>query len=638
MMAPPPTLTISQWADRERYLSPESSAEPGRWSTGRAEYQRAIMDAVGDIRVERVVVMKAAQVGWTECLNNACGYFMDQDPTTLLIIQPTLELATTWSRDRLAPMIRDTPVLTGKVADPKTRDSRNTTRQKVFPGGRLAIVGANAPAGLRSRPVRVVLADEVDAYPVSAGSEGDPLSLAANRQITYWNRKTLVGSTPTVKGASVIEREYEASNKCRFHVPCPGCGFEQHLKWAQVRWDKEPTTKAHKPETAYYLCEGCGLIWSDVDRWDAIKHGRWVAERPEVRDSIGFHIPGLLSSWMTLEDIVRKFLKARGDVEEMKAFTNNVLGETWEDEGEKVEGAFLATRIEPYGPTTIPTGVRLLSAGIDVQDDRLEVQVLGFGVNNEIWVIDYQVLTGDPSVPRLWKELDAYLLRRFKTQNERDLLIQAACIDFGGHHGAEVLAFCRSRRLRRIYAIKGAAGPRPIWPKRANRLKNDDKIYIVGVDTAKDALYGRLRTVNTPGPGFVHFPHLDAIDQEYFDQLTSEQVITRRREGWPYRVWVPVPGRKRHEALDTFVYALAARLSLAVVIEDRPAGDAAPSPPPPVPSADLEIVDPDPVEPMPRHRPPAQSPPRQPQHSGWMAQRPAGGGWFKPRGGSWFNR
>jgi phage terminase large subunit GpA-like protein len=266
---PPPRLTVSEWADAYRQLSPESSAEPGRWRTARVPYLHGVMNALSDPSITRIVVAKASQIGGTEAINNVLGYFIHQDPSPILVIQPTLELAESWSKDRLSAMLRDTPVLSGRVRDPTSRDSGNTIRAKTFPGGRLTIIGANSPAGLSARPIRVVLGDEVDRWPVSAGTEGDPLALAAKRQQTFWNRKSLLASTPVHKLTSIIWREYQESDMRRFHVPCRACGTPQVLQWSNVKWDKGPNGE-HLPETAYYLCEHCGAIWDDVERNAAI--------------------------------------------------------------------------------------------------------------------------------------------------------------------------------------------------------------------------------------------------------------------------------------------------------------------------------------------------------------------------------
>ncbi|GGC90452.1 terminase [Chelatococcus reniformis] len=565
---PPPRLTVSEWADRERRLSAEASAAPGRWVTAAAEYQRGIMDALSDPTVKSIVVPKAAQVGWTEILNNIVGFHIAQDPAPLLVIQPTLEMGEAWSKDRLAPMLRDTPMLAGKVRDPRARDSGNTLLHKLFPGGHLSVVGANSPASLASRPIRVVLADEVDRYPVSAGSEGDPLKLAAKRQTTFWNRKTLLGSTPTLKTTSVVWREWERSDQRRFMVPCPHCKTLQHLKWSQVRWNKTKDeagdTVAHHPESAIYSCEACSRPWTDVERWAALRKGHWQATA-QFSGIAGFHVPGFLSPWLTLEQIVSEFLEAAERPELLQVWVNTVLGEPWEEKGDGANAADLINRGEVYDGDSLPDAIVALTAGIDVQGDRLEVQVLGWGRQEECWACLYEVLPGDPAQPQVWKDLDALLLSPMRTDAGRLLRVRSACIDTGGHHGAQVLSFCRSRRNRRVFPTKGMAGPKPIWPKRASRTKTNDTVFLLGVDTAKDALYGRLK-IAKPGPGYIHFPADDAFNRAYFDQLTAEQVMTRYREGRPYRVWV-LPKGKRNEALDTAVLALAALRSLPIRLD-----------------------------------------------------------------------
>jgi phage terminase large subunit GpA-like protein len=543
--APPPTLTVSQWADRERYLSPEASAEPGHWDTARAEYLRCVMDAISDPAVTRVVVAKGSQVGYTECLGNIIGFHIDQDPAPILVVQPTVEMAEAWSKDRLAPMIRDTPCLAGKVQSPLTRDSGNTLRQKVFTGGRLAIVGANSPAGLASRPVRIVVADEVDRFPVSTGSEGDPLALASKRQGTFWNRKTLIGSTPTLKETSAIWREWRQSDMRHYLVSCHACGHAQALVWSNVRWDKTPDGK-HLPETAHYVCESCGTVWLDADRHDAVAKGQWVATNSDVIGAAGFHITGLLSPWVTLADIVQEFLMAKTDPSLLQVWTNTVLGEPFEPAQETVEGSSLLRRGENYGPQSIPDAVRLLTAGVDVQGDRLEVQILGFGAHEEMWALRYEVLPGDPAQRGVWDLLTNVLTEIYHTDTGRELRVRLTCVDSGGHHQHQVISYCRQRRG--VLPIKGIAGPRSIWPARASRTKSDARIYMIGVDTAKDAIYGRLR-IQKPGPGYIHFPIGGAFDQEYFAQLTSEVVQTRYKEGRPYRIWT-LPQGRCNEALD----------------------------------------------------------------------------------------
>lgn len=594
----PTTLTVSQWADAERYLSPEASAEVGRYDTSRAEYLRGLMDAINDPTVSRVVVAKSSQVGYTEALNNVVGYFIDQDPSPLLIVQPTVEMGEAWSKDRLAPMLRDTPCLAGKVSTATSRDSSNTLRMKTFPGGRLAIVGANSPAGLASRPVRVVLADEVDRWPVSAGSEGDPLALASKRQATFWNRKTLVGSTPTIKGTSVIWREFEASDMRKFFVPCPDCDHRQVLQWSGVKWDKSPAGK-HLPTTACYTCESCGSIWGDSARQGAVSRGEWRATNEDgTPGTAGFHISVLMSPWITLADVVSEFLAARKDPALLQVFVNTALGEPFEEAREKVEGNALLSRGENYGPQSMPDAVRFLTAGVDVQGDRLEVQVIGWGAFEESWPIRYEVLPGDPAQQHVWTMLDDVLRAPYYREDGQELRVRATCIDTGGHHAHQVLVYCARRRG--VLPIKGIAGPKAIFPPRASKTKTNHRVFMVGVDTAKDTIYARLRFAE-PGAGFIHFPAAEAFNAEYFRQLTSEQVQTRYSEGRPYRVWMLPPGL-RNEALDTMVYALAARVATRYRLDvtAKPTGRARPVP--------MTLRDPDTGKAEPVTPPPAGSP------------------------------
>ncbi len=577
-LAPPTTLLISEWADAHRVLSPEASAEVGRWDTARTPYLKEPMNAMVDPTVSRVVVAKSSQVGFTEALNCILGFYIDQDPCPILIVQPTVEMAEAWSKDRLSPAIRDTPCLAAKVSAATSRDSSNTLRAKTFDGGRLAIVGANSPAGLASRPVRIVLADEVDRFPVSAGSEGDPLALAAKRQSTFWNRKTLVGSTPTLKGTSVIWREWENSDMRRFYVPCPDCDHRQVLVWANVKWDKSPTGK-HLPTTAHYTCEQCGSVWDDAARYDAVSKGEWRATNNDgAAGTAGFHISVLMSPWVALADVVSEFLAARKDPALLQVFVNTALGEPFEEAREKIEGSAFLSRGESYGPQAMPEGVKFLTAGVDVQGDRLEVQVIGWGAFEESWPIRYDVLPGDPAQQHVWTMLDDVLRAPYHREDGQELRVRATCIDTGGHHAHQVLVYCARRRG--CLPIKGIAGPKPIFPPRASRTKTNQRVYMIGVDTAKDTLYARLRFAE-PGPGYIHFPASEAFNAEYFRQLTSEQVQTRYSEGRPYRVWMLPPGL-RNEALDTMVYALAARVATRYRLDvtQKPTGVARPVPVP----------------------------------------------------------
>lgn len=544
---------MSQWADAKRRLSPEASAEPGRWDTSRAEYQRGIMDALSDPAVHTVVVQSSAQVGKTEAVLNVVGFYIDQDPAPILVLQPTLEMGQAFSKDRLAPMLRDTPALQGRVKDARARDSGNTLLHKVFPGGHITIAGANSAASLASRPIRVLLADEVDRYPPSAGTEGDPVSLARKRTTTFWNRKVLLVSTPTIKGQSRIEAAFQESDQRHFLVPCPDCGEEQRLVWSQVRWPEG------KPSAAEYCCEHCGSLWSDAQRWGAVKRGRW-APQAEFTGVAGFHLSELYSPWRTQAETAADFLASRTDPERLRTWVNTALGETWEDRGETVDSGALTELREPYGPDDLPDDVIYATAGVDTQDDRLEVEIVGWGDGEESWGIAYHVLYGDPAQQAVWKELDEVLRETYATVSGRTVRVQAAAVDSGGHHAEAVLRFCRERFRRRVYAIKGVGGQgKPIWPLRASKTKTRDSVFMVGVDTAKDTVYARFR-IEPGNAGACHLPDDPATgyDDDWMEQVTSEQRMTRYREGRPYTVWV-LPKGKRNEALDCRVYALAAQ-------------------------------------------------------------------------------
>lgn len=547
-------------------LSSMDTALPGKWDTSFAEFQRGIMDAVTDPTVETIVFMKGAQIGWTAMLGNIIGYYAHQDPSSMLMIQPTVEMAEAWSRERFAPMIEETPAIRDLFSDPKSRDANNTLRMKQFPGGYIAIVGANAPAGLASRPIRIVLADEIDRWPASAGTEGDPLRLASMRQTTFWNRKTLIGSTPTNKGFSAIEREYLNSDQRRYFVPCFSCKKDQFLSWSQVKWDKKvvPTKKhEHLPKTARYQCEHCGILWDDEERNAAVKLGHWKATKP-FDGVAGFHLSQLYSPWVPLARVVKSFLESKSDPQLLKVWTNTVLAETFEEKGERADSDTLKDHIESYGPNDLPDGVYFATMGVDVQKDRLEAEIVGWGVGEESWGISYEVINGDPALKSTWDELDEVRKRKHWTVDGRLVRVRATCIDTGGHHAQEVIAYCQSKpSTENVYPIKGQSGSRPIWPKHHSKTKQNQIIWMVGVDTAKDTIYARyglrIKEGQSSLPGYNHFP--ESYGDDWFAQATAERVITKYKEGRPSRVWV-LEGGKRNEALDCRVYAYAAVKSL----------------------------------------------------------------------------
>ncbi len=537
-------------------LSRESSAEAGKWSTDRAPYQRGMMRAISDPSTETIVFMTGAQIGKTEIINNAIGYYISQDPSPILVVQPTLDMSKMWSNDRLAPMLRDTPALKNAVKDPRSRDSGNTLLQKSFVGGYIAMVGANSPAGLASRPVRCVFFDEVDRFPHSAGTEGDPIDLGKKRTATFtYNRKIVMVSTPTNKGASRIELAYEESDQRQYYVPCHDCGHKQMLKWSQVQWEKD------KPETANYICEGCGSVWDDADRYRAVRAGEWVAQNPEHKIA-GFHLSGLYSPWTPLADAARDFLVAKKSPETLRVFVNTFLAETWEDEGITVGDVDFQSREDNWGDA-VPDDIVVVTAGIDVQDDRLELEIVGWGRDEESWSLDYKTLYGDPSTPHLWNDLDNILKAGYVTESGRQLGIRAATIDSGGHYTQAVYNFVRPREGRRIFAIKGMGGEqRPLVSRPTKNNIGKIKLFAIGTFPIKELIFSRLK-VQSEGAGFCHFPA--GRSDEYYQQLAnSEKIVTKYQKGFPRRDFVKT--RTRNEALDCRVYAYAALCILSLNI------------------------------------------------------------------------
>lgn len=543
VLAPPPRLMVSDWADRYRRLSSESSAEPGQWNTSRAEYQRGIMDALNDPSTERVVLMTSAQVGKTEILLNAIGYYMDYDPSPIMVLQPTLDMAKTFSKDRLAPMLRDSPALKDKVGDPRSRDSDNTVLHKKFTGGHVTIVGANSPSSLASRPVRILLADEVDRYPPSAGEEGDPLSLAIKRTTTFWNRKMVFVSTPTIKGYSRIEQEYENSTREEWKVACPHCGEYQAFRWSQIRFD-DGTME----------CPSCRSRFDEFV-WKR-QPGKWVA-REGNQGSRGFHLNELASPWRRWEEVIADFKKAKDSPELLKTWVNTSLGESWEEKSD-TDASLVMKRREQY-MAQVPDEVLLLTCGVDVQDDRLELEVVGWSHGKESWGIEYQVFIGDTSQEPVWKQLDRYLQKEFTYADGAGIHITSTCIDSGGHRTSEVYKFCRAREHRRIFAVKGRGGEGiPFIGKPSRNNRENAALFVLGVDQGKATIISRLK-INFEGDGYCHFPMKKetGYNEDFFEGITSESMRIITKKGIRKVTWVKRPG-VRNEPLDCRNYATAA--------------------------------------------------------------------------------
>ncbi len=575
----PEPRPLADWVGENLVLSSEDSAEPGRYAFDRAPYQRGVFEALGDPTIRRVVLEASSQVGKTLIAKGSIGYYIDQDPCPILFVTYSLDMARTFSQDRFDTMVRDTPCLTGRVHEATARDSGNTTFHKKFPGGHITMVGANAAGGLSSRPIRFIVLDEVDRYPPSAGKEGDPVRLAIARGKTFWNRKELLISSPTDAETSRIHPEYLKSDQRRFYVPCPHCGAMQTLRWAQVKW------LDNDPNTAGYLCdaEGCGALWTNAERIFAVRCGKWIAEHPE-RKVAGFHISELYASFRTLSEIVADFLEAKDAPEKLKTFVNTVLAEVWRDQkGEKVDAETLAERREDYDAESVPAGAVVVTMAVDVQDDRLEVEFVGWGIGEESWGVEHVVLRGDPGSADLWSRLDDEISKTFHREDGAVLTVSASTIDTAGHYTKQAYAWARKHQARRVYACVGRGGKgRPLVAPGKKPLKNGLKLFTVGVDTAKELLlFSRVRIAH-PGPGFCHWPH--TFSAEYFEQLTSERRVVRYTKGHPTHVW-ELPKGKRNEALDLRVLGMAALVLLRpnlAALADRLKSETRSPPPAPI--------------------------------------------------------
>lgn len=586
-LTPPERLKVSEWAAAHRRLPASTTAAPGPWMNAQTPYLVAIMDACVEPGVEDVTFQKCAQTGGSEVLNNLIGYFMHQDPAPILFVTSGDKEARAYSKERIAPMIEANDVLQAKIDESSGDD---TTLSKAFTGGHLAIAGANAPAGLRSRPRRILLLDEVDSYPPSAGHEGDPVALAEARTNTFWNRLVVRVSTPTLEGLSRIEASVKEADEIRlFCVPCPHCAHMQPLRFGNLKWDS--ADGVHLPDTAEYLCEACGTLIPERHKPWMRANGDWLphveAERAE-RDRMDVSMSWssewvrcephpsprriaftafnqLYSPWKSWREVAQSFLDAKDDRMRLQVWVNTVLGEVFRESGYQVDASPLMKRVEVYPSNPVPRGVLLVTAGVDVQADRLECEIVGWGENYENWSLDYIRIPGDPSLEGgPWAQLDQILARQFDHPAGVTLRIYATAID-SGYMTQEVYRYCSARHGANVWAVKGKAGTgKPIWDKPSNRNKYRVPLYTVGVDTAKTALYAhlRIRPPNDwdggPVPGLCHFPARRPYDEEYFRQLTSEKAVTRQSvRGVLTRHWVRRPNR-RAEALDCRVYAFAA--------------------------------------------------------------------------------
>lgn len=565
---PPPEYTVSQWADQYVHL-PEEAAEPGRWRTDRAPYQREMMDVLTDPDVSVVCYHTSAQVGKTAIELNGIGYHIHHAPAAMLRLDPSEPMSEAFVQDKLDPMLRATPVLSERVAPEGGRSAVNNVGKKEFPGGYLSMAWATSSTALRMRSVKLVWADEIDEYPLSINKQGDPIALAYKRTQTFraQGAKLVLASTPVLKGMSRIDEYFEASDKRYFFVPCEQCGTFDHLVWEQLKWEKG------KPETAYYECPHCGFPMSDSSIKRQVKFGHWRATAP-FNGTAGFHIWQIYSPWSSLREIAREHDEAKGKAEKEQYFWNTVVGRSYDgDLTAGVEAEELLARREQYNATSLPQGLVMLTAGVDVQGDRLEMQVVGHGPNDELWVVAYYVIPGDPTTSGPWDLLEEQLFRTYRAFNGQQLGIEAAAID-SGYSTQQVYDFAAKhfRLGRRWYAIKGVDGPgRIAWARSKIKIRGGARLFLVGVDGLKEEVYKRIGAepdAENPTPR-LHIPLSDEFDLAWMQSLTAERVrVIYNGRGFPTREWYKPPG-ERNEALDTLVYAVAAAKSLNLDLEAR---------------------------------------------------------------------
>jgi phage terminase large subunit GpA-like protein len=579
VFASPPTLSVSQWADRYRMLSSKSSAEPGRYQTDRIPYLRQIQDTLGDDVTQEVVCAKSAQVGLSTVSENYIGYIMDQDPSGILVVWPTEKALRNWSTLRLQELIDLTPELRAKFPHSGRRTADDAIERKIFPGGYLAALSAKSTSDLRSFSARRATGEEIDEWDPDVAEQGDPLELLRARIRTFWNGKLFLISTPTRAGASKIWTELETSSWNQFWVACPHCEEFQTLRWQDDEKYGHAKPGTYRllyerdaggeliPGTCRYVCEHCGCEIEERHKQRMLEHGEWRPRFPErQRNKIGFHINTLYSPLVSWDKFADAFIRAVKDPALMVGFVNTWLGLPYEENAEALDEHFLRRRAKPFprGPRPdeilIPRGAGLLTAGVDVQADRLELFLWAWGVGERAWVYRWEQIDGDPAQPEVWRELDAKLLEQYPHEDGASMAVAAAAID-AGYMTEQVWKFCHARTRRKIIATVGrdGRGRKLIEAPSRDRFKRSKgkkkPMHVIGVDTGKDMLFARLRIVDDTAPGHIAFS--DTLDPVFYEQLTAEHIVTKYIRKRPVRLWELKRGR-RNEALDGAILNLAA--------------------------------------------------------------------------------
>lgn len=565
-LLPDPELWIDEWADEFMRIPRDTgAAEPGPYRTDRTPYAREPMRCLSpNHSAKRVVTKVASQMMKTQIALNWIGGCIHMAPANILMLLPSLGLAKRVS-GRVDKTVKATPVLRERVAAARSRDSRNTLDTKEFEGGTLFATTAGSAANLAEVSARFVYGDEIDRWDVDVDDEGDPIELAETRGTTFGrNAKFYFSSSPTVKGASRIEDLFLQGDQRHYYVPCPHCGEYQVLEWENLKWSDDFSR-------AGYLCcnATCGTLIEEHSKGQMLAAGDWRAHAEGDGETVSFTLSALYMppGWIAWGDLAKQYAKAllataRGDLEPMQVFYNTRLARVWDSAQEMTKASELKARAEQYRLGSVSAGALILTAAVDTQGDRLELMVSGWGEGLERWVVDHQVIQGSPSDERTWAALDERLKQRYRHASGVELAICATAVDSGGHHTDEVYQFCRLRRWRNVFAVKGASkSGRPVIAQRPSKVdvtwkgtteKQGAELWMIGTDTAKDWIYNRYHL--NDGPGALHFS-IDLAD-DFYDQCVAERKITRYVKGYKRSEWVKGKA-DRNEALDLLVYNLA---------------------------------------------------------------------------------
>lgn len=559
-LAPPLDLDISEYSDRNRMLPQISSAERGPWRTSRFPFLREIMYELSPASPTRmIVVMKGAQLGFTEVALNWMFYTIEHSPAPMLYVQKTIEAVERFSKQRFGPSCEEMPkvlsIMGGNAS--KVRDSSNTIRIKVFPGGIIILGGANSAPSLRSMPIERLILDEEDSYDIDVDEEGSPSDLAIRRTSNFPRRKIYRPSTPTIKEISVTEPLFLSGDQRHFQVPCPFCGGFQIIRWSNILWDEGDTTSIH------LVCDICKKQIAERYKTQMLENGEWVKKFPG-REIASFQISSLYSplgfySWKDAADL---FVEAETTLNraKLKVFINTVLGETWSETQRRIEPHGLIKRKEKYA-AEVPQGVVVLTAGADVQEDRIECEIVGWGRHEENWSISYDIFSGDTERESVWELLDQHLSKLWHHESGIDMQVACTGID-SGFRAKVVYEFCKTREFRRIFPTKGDDGWGKGYIMRPKKRIEGILLYHFFVDELKSKIYSQLQ-IDKPGPGYCHYPEDSEYDKGYFAGLTSEHLKTGKKGGRSILKW-DLPEGRRNEPLDARAYAIGARYILGI--------------------------------------------------------------------------